>query len=161
MLLGNPPGAPTRPIGRLPAVSRTLPPWGSISIILLAPTFATISLPSGARAIPSGIFRSLASTVLSPVLSTFETTPAFLSRQCSTAMLAWQTKLFRRSYARQARERTRVRVGLQLWRIVSDCWSGVRRELRRRPIRGPRRDCSSSYQDDPVPYRSSPSTAPQ
>ena len=52
MLLGRPPGAPVRPIGRLAAISVTLPLSGAISISRLAPTSATISLPSLPRAMP-------------------------------------------------------------------------------------------------------------
>src|SRR6266511_1505872 len=76
MLLGSPPGAAGNPIGRLPAISVMAPLAGSIDTIRLAPTSATISLPSGASAMPSGPFRSLAITVFSPLASTFETWPA-------------------------------------------------------------------------------------
>src|ERR1700710_1083234 len=75
MLVGSPPGAPASPIGRLPAISVTVPLTGSISMMRLAPTSATISLPLGASAMPSGIFRSCAMMVLSPLLSTFDTCP--------------------------------------------------------------------------------------
>ncbi|MGY4380142.1 hypothetical protein ACVWZ3_007781 [Bradyrhizobium sp. i1.3.6] len=39
MLLGRLPGAPISPIGRLPAISVTLPPSGAISISRLAAHF--------------------------------------------------------------------------------------------------------------------------
>ena len=54
MLLGSPPGAAGNPIGRLAAISVMVPFAGSIWTIRLAPASATISLPSGASAMPSG-----------------------------------------------------------------------------------------------------------
>ena len=50
--------AETTPEGLLLRPAVTLPVEGSISTMRLAPTSATISLPFGASAMPSGIFRS-------------------------------------------------------------------------------------------------------
>ena len=64
MLVGNPPGAAGRPIGRLPAISVTAPLAGSIWMMRLAPTSATISLPWGASANAFGHLQVLGDDVL-------------------------------------------------------------------------------------------------